>query len=386
MVLCPIAGEAPASVAAPSFSPATAMVIDSPSPTPTVDTDDPGLCPTVDIDITGDVPLAVLERARTAVGPRIAVLQGHRNAMAAAETPSARRVAHHTLRQARDAAMSELQLARKAARRAATEAAARDPDLQVARVAIQLFRQQLGGLGGRGGAGRRPGRGACRGPAVTQADLDAATLEMRATAATIAAPHIETTRALRAAVHEAIGFEAQARMRPALLAARKGSLEQLMSARKDARAAMDAGSIPVDSGQAKIQLVIARLAIQLFRKSDPTAVLDDLPREARQLATATVNRAQATLKPLREIRNVAIGQPAKRLAQQALKAAREQAMARLQAARKAARAAVDAAATKEERRARLPALQQAKATIQLFRLSNQAHSKECGIAKNASRL
>lgn len=276
----------------------------------------------------------------------------------------------------RGAALSDLHAARRQARRIAMQAARHDPDIQVAQLATQLCRQGLSGPGarlGRGNAGR----------VVTKADLDAATPEMQSSAADIADPAITEIRALRARVDATIEPKAKASAEATLVDAAAAMLSRMQAQRKAARRDYVRARTHESQASAKVNLVVARLAIRMFKQATPQVRpygglnLSTLPTELRSHAEATVKQLQEGLLPLREALSTARGSPAKQLARQALKQARMEAMARLEARRAAARAAVDAATSAEERQARIPTLHLAKATKQLFRQTNQQRVAAC---------
>jgi hypothetical protein len=290
--------------------------------------------------------------------------------------------------QARMDAMATLRDAHKDARTKAAEEAKRAimnaPDVLVARVALQLFQQQLAPL-------KR-----AKSPPIGKVDLTTATPEQLGQAEVTVIPFTTRIMELRQMVAAAADKPARQAAQQVAKQARVDAVGELQAARKLARENFDAAAGD-EIGQVvhREALIAARLALQQFQQfqqamahaprpnrydpsTDPAGgppPKPSPPPEVVGLATAAVDILDVELQPLRDAVTAADNVASKKEAKKVLKTAIGTAMAKIQRDRAEAKAAVDAAADKQIKRALQPALQLARVTVQTFKHRMQSHQQ-----------
>jgi hypothetical protein len=287
--------------------------------------------------------------------------------------------------QARMDAMATLRDAHKDARTKAAEEAKRAiinaPDVLVARVALQLFQQQLAPL-------KR-----AKSPPIGKVDLTTATPEQLGQAEVTVTPFTTRIMELRQVVAAAADKPARQAAQQVAKQARVDAVGELQAARKLARENFDAAAGD-EIGQVvhREALIAARLALQQFQQAmaqaprpnrhDPSTdpaggppPKPSPPPEVVGLAAAAVDILDVELQPLRDAVTAADTVASKKEAKKALKSAIGTAMAKIQRDRAEAKAAVDAAADKQIKRALQPALQLARVTVQTFKHRMQSHQQ-----------
>lgn len=362
----------------------------------------------VDLSTANDAQRALAEARVT---PLITQLQQLRACIADASTQVDRQAARERLSTTRANIVRELEADRVRARSAYDEAAGDETvqpmcreDLIAARHAIQLFRQRSTAM-----AKGRSNRGKARAVPIGNIQLETATETQRARANATILPRIDELGALHAAIAAARGKPARRAARQAFHAKVTTSMAALQSARKTARAELDAVVLSDDSVaimEKRDALIDARLALELFQQikptvmplqreddrignepststasAEPTSVRADFPvlgehnlaSEADPSVLSTVDQIDVELEPLRNEVATATDKRAKKIAQRALKTAVASKMAELQQERAKAKATFDAAdeTNKKERRA---ALQMTKATIRAVKERMQQRS------------
>ena len=173
--------------------------------------------------------------------------------------------------------------------------------------------------------------------------------------------------ALQAAVVGADCPDAKAAARAALKTARKEQMEQLHAERKSARRRHDAAETTADTGSARGQLIVARLAIALVKQvngknpknpnriADPNPIklcdvtLESAPADLRRLAAARRDAVLGGMVATQTAVKDAADPNAKAAARKDCQRRRKSRMQAVQADRKAARNAYDAAETEADK-------------------------------------
>lgn len=248
-----------------------------------------------------------------------------------------------------------------------------DPEVLLAKAALQLFQQQL--------AQNKPAKPTS--VPIGKVDLSSATDEQRARAESTVAPMVIQLEACSNAVKNAVDKPGKQEARVALRELRAKYVREMQDARKRTRQEYD-NAVGNQETQTfhRDALVDIRLALQLFlQKTGRPAATNSGPKvtpigkidlttaseEQRARAEAVVLPLVGPLRKIQEDVAAADEKATRQAARQALKKGLQEVAVTLQATRKNARAAFDAETIDEaEKQTRREALIEARLSLQLF--------------------